>query len=187
MPLFILIGLYTGRRKEAILSLRWPQIDLRARLIDFEIDGRARTKKRRGKVPIPDRLLPHLERARRRGSDLGPVLHINGWPIGNIKKGFAGACVRAGLVTWKKVQEATIDGAPCSFVRPVATVTPHVLRHTAASWLMQSGTPVLEAARYLSMSEKTLVTTYGHHHPDWLRGAANAIGRYQEPRRRIGA
>ena len=28
MPLFILIGLYTGRRKEAILSLRWPQVDL---------------------------------------------------------------------------------------------------------------------------------------------------------------
>ena len=31
MPLFILIGLYTGRRKEAILSLRWPQVDLEAR------------------------------------------------------------------------------------------------------------------------------------------------------------
>ena len=28
MPLFILIGLYTGRRKEAILSLRWPQVNL---------------------------------------------------------------------------------------------------------------------------------------------------------------
>ena len=28
MPLFILIALYTGRRKEAILSLRWSQVDL---------------------------------------------------------------------------------------------------------------------------------------------------------------
>jgi integrase len=155
MPLFILIGIYTGRRKEAILSLRWSQVDLNAKLIDFEIEGRARTKKHRGKAPIPDKLLPHLVRARRRGSDLGPVLHISGRPIANIKKGFAAACRRAG-----------IEGA-----------TPHTLRHTAASWLMQSRTPIPEGARYLGMSEKTLASTYGHHHPDWLRGAANAIGR----------
>src|SRR5262245_25467525 len=58
MPLFILLGLYTGRRKEAILSLRWPQVDLEGGLIDFDIAGRARTKKRRGKVRIPARLLP---------------------------------------------------------------------------------------------------------------------------------
>jgi hypothetical protein len=34
MPLFILLGLYTGRRKEAILSLRWPQVDLEAGVIE---------------------------------------------------------------------------------------------------------------------------------------------------------
>jgi len=162
MPLFILIGLYTGRRKEAILSLRWPQVDLNAKLINFEIEGRQRTKKRRGKVPIPDRLLPHLVRARLRGSDLGPVLHINGKPIANIKKGFEAACRRAG-----------IEG-----------VTPHCLRHTTASWLMMGGTPVIEIAKYLVMTEKMLVDTYGHHSPDWLRGAANAIGK---PFRRISA
>ncbi len=63
MPLFILIGLYTGRRKEAILSLRWPQVNLEARTINFEIAGRKRTNKKRGIVPIPPRLLPHLRRA----------------------------------------------------------------------------------------------------------------------------
>ena len=51
LPLFILLGLYTGRRKEAILSLRWPQVDLDARLIDFETPGRERTKKRAGRYP----------------------------------------------------------------------------------------------------------------------------------------
>jgi integrase len=60
MPLFILLGLYTGRRKEAILSLRWAQVDLDERRIDFEIAGRRKTKKRRGVIPIPPRLLPHL-------------------------------------------------------------------------------------------------------------------------------
>ena len=31
------------------------------------------------------------------------------------------------------------------------------------------------------MSEKTLRETYGHHHPDYLRGAANAIGTRRAP------
>jgi integrase len=155
MPLFILLGLYTGRRKEALLSLRWPQVDLRAGRIDFEIQGRKRTNKRRGVVPIPRRLLPHLRRAQKRGTDLGYVLHRNGKRILDIKKGFAAACKRAGL-----------EG-----------VTPHTLRHTAATWLMQRGTPIWEAAGFLAMSEKILRDVYGHHHPDFQREAAENIGR----------
>ena len=155
LPLFILIGLYTGRRKEAILSLRWPQVDLQARTIIFEVAGRRRTNKRRGIVPIPPRLLPHLLRARRRGSELGYVLHINGERIGDIKKGFAAACQRVG-----------VRGA-----------TPHTLRHTCATWLMQAGTDPWEASGFLSMSMETLQRVYGHHHPDYQRQAAENIGR----------
>src|SRR5262249_8128418 len=65
LPQFILIGLYGGGRKEAILSLRWPQVDLDSRTINFEIAGRRRTSKRRGIIPIPPRLLPHLQRLRK--------------------------------------------------------------------------------------------------------------------------
>jgi integrase len=159
LPLFILLGLYTGRRKEAILSLRWTQVDLDAGVIDFETPGREMTKKRRGKVPIPAQLFPHLIRARRRGSDVGYVLHISGKRIGNIKKGFAAACRRAGL----------------------KGVTPHTLRHTAATWLMQAGVPLWQAAGFLAMSEKTLRDVYGHHHPDYLREAAEAFGKRHRP------
>src|SRR5207237_7169026 len=52
LPLFILIALYTGRRKEAILSLRWPQVNMESSTIDFEGANRRRTNKRRGIVPI---------------------------------------------------------------------------------------------------------------------------------------
>jgi integrase len=155
LPLFVLIGLYTGRRKEAILSLRWPQVDLNAKTINFEVFGRKRTNKRRGIVPIPPRLLPHLRRASRRGTDLGYVLHINGERIRDIRKGFARACERAGL-----------EG-----------VTPHTLRHTCATWLMQAGTDLWQAAGFLSMSMETLTRVYGHHHPDYQRQAAENIGR----------
>jgi hypothetical protein len=154
LPLFILLGIYTGRRKEAILSLRWHQVDLVAKLINFETGG-AITNKRRGKVQIPDRLLPHLIRAKRRGSDIGYVIHENGKRILDIKKGFAAACVRAGL----------------------EDVSPHTLRHTAATWLMKAAVPIWEASQFLSMSEETLTRTYAHHHPDFTKSAATAIGR----------
>ncbi len=54
-------------------------------------------------------------------------------------------------------------------------VTPHTLRHTAATWLMQRGVPLWEAAGFLGMSAEVLLSTYDHHHPDFLHGAANAI------------
>ena len=164
LPLFILIGLYTGQRKEAILSLRWPMVDLERGLIDFNIPGRKRTKKRRSVAAIPPQLLTHLRHARRRGSDLGHVVNENGSALADIKRGFASACERARL-----------EG-----------VTPHTLRHTCATWLMQLGVPKWEAAGFLAMSLDTLERVYGHHHPDYASNAANAFARRPRNVRAIG-
>lgn len=57
LPLFILIAVYTGRRKEAILSLRWCDVNLTEGIIDFESTQR-RTNKRRGRTRISKRLVP---------------------------------------------------------------------------------------------------------------------------------
>lgn len=65
LPLFILLALYTGARKEAILSLRWPQVDLQRNLIDFNPPGRERTSKGRPIIPIPRRLMTFLRLAAR--------------------------------------------------------------------------------------------------------------------------
>lgn len=59
-------------------------------------------------------------------------------------------------------------------------VTPHTLRHTAATWLMQLGTDPWEAAGFLGMSVKVLIDTYGHHHPDYMKEAAGAITKKRE-------
>ena len=56
-------------------------------------------------------------------------------------------------------------------------VTPHTLKHTAATWLMQSGTDPWQAAGFLSTSVQTLLRVYGHHHPDYQRQAAENIGK----------
>jgi integrase len=155
LPLFIMIALYCGRRKEAILSLRWAQVDLDAGRIDFRTPGGPVTNKRRGLIPIPAKLLSHLRRARLRGTEMGFVINDAGARLGDIKKGFASACRHAGL----------------------KGVSPHTLRHTCATWLMQLGVEMWEAAGFLSMTRETLERVYGHHHPDYLRNAADAFSR----------
>ena len=42
---------YERKLKEAILSLRWSQVDLKAGLINFNPPGRQQTNKRRPRVP----------------------------------------------------------------------------------------------------------------------------------------
>jgi integrase len=61
-------------------------------------------------------------------------------------------------------------------IYPQGSVTPHTLRHTAATWLMQAGVDPWQAAGFLGMSVQTLLEVYGHHHPDYMREAADAIG-----------
>jgi integrase len=154
LPLFILIGLYTGARHSAILGLRWPQVDLERRLIDFR-DGEP-TNKGRSVIPIPDRLLTFLRLARRRGTATGHVVHRSQNPIQSLKKGFGEACTAA----------------------KVKGVSPHTLRHTAASWMAQKGVAFPKIARYLGHSDsRTTERIYAHHNPDYLKDAADSFNR----------
>jgi integrase len=54
--------------------------------------------------------------------------------------------------------------------------SPHVLRHTAATWLVMDGVPLREVARLLGNSEAIVEQVYGKHSPDYLRRAVNALG-----------
>jgi integrase len=90
----------------------------------------------------------------RRGVVASHFVEWQGASVKSVKTGFKHAVKLAGL--WGKV-------------------TPHTLRHTAATWLMQRGVPIWQAAGYLGMSAQMIERTYGHHHPDYMRGAAEAI------------
>jgi len=153
LPLFILMGLYTGARKGAILTLRWPQVDLVRGRIDFNPPGRKRTNKGRPVIPIPRGLHWFLGHARLRGGDLGYVINRNGEPLGDIKRAFATACTTAGIVD----------------------VTPHTLRHTAGTWMAQRGVPMFEIAGYLGHSHERTSELYSHQHPDHLSRAREAL------------
>jgi hypothetical protein len=106
-------------------------------------------------VPVPPRLLAHLRRWYDKGLAKQHFVEFNEQPIKSVKTAFKTA-----------VSLSNLKGK----------VSPHTLRHTAATWLMQIGVSTWEAAGFLGMSEKTLRDVYGHHHPDYLHGAATAIG-----------
>ena len=153
LPLFILIGLYTGQRKEAILSLRWPQVDLDVGRIDFNAPGEPANEEATSAHPDSATAPATSRRARLRGTELGFVINEDGRRLRDVKRGFASACRRAGL-----------EGCH-----------PHVLRHTCATWLMQRGVDKWEAAAILAMTIETLERVYGHHHPDYLQGRRGGL------------
>lgn len=165
LPLFIVLGLYTGKRKQAILELRWPQVDMKNRLIDFrkrDEDGdiQGQTSKRRGRQPIPNRLMTFLRLAhRRRYSDLGYVIHDKGRRIIDIGDGKSGSFGTA-------VKNAKLPG-----------VTPHTLRHTCGTWLAQKGVPLFQIGGWLDHSDARSTELYAHHHPDFQGEALDAFNR----------
>jgi integrase len=118
-------------------------------------EGKRETKKRQPPVPIPPRLLAHLRRWRVKGIIRQHVVEWNGEPIKSVKTAFKSAVALAGLP---------------------GRVTPHTLRHTAATWLMQAGVDKWEAAGFLGMTVEMLDRVYGHHHPQHLKKAARSIG-----------
>jgi integrase len=163
---FILVALYTGTRAGAVCGAALEPtegkgwIDLEKGIFFRRPSGLRETKKRRPPVPLPRRLLAHLRRWHRRGQRF--AVEWNGKPVKDVDKAFRNVARDAGL----------------------PDVTPHVLRHTAATWQMQLGSDPWQAAEYLGMSLKTLLDNYGHHHPDFLTGPREAFDRAPKHRQR---
>lgn len=151
--LFVLIALHTGARSGAILSLTWERVDMDARVIDFRVPGAERTRKRRVQAPINDTLFAALSAARGLAASES-VIEWAGGGIARIVRGFRESAARAGL----------------------KGVTPHVLRHTAVTWLLQAGIPVWTVAGYVGMTAEMVDQVYGHHHTGQMRDAARALG-----------
>ena len=55
--------------------------------------------------------------------------------------------------------------------------TRHDLRHTAITWAMQRGMDRWQAAGFFGVTADVIESTYGHHHPDYLRDAAEVMDR----------
>jgi integrase len=153
LPLFIIVALRTGARKGAVLDLRFTQVNLETKRINFNPPERQQTDKKRPIIPIPKRLVWFLRKARERSGELGYVINRNGKPLADISTAFNTACRKAKL----------------------NDVTPHTLRHTAGTWMAQAGVPLWQIAGYLGHSVQRTTELYAHHSPDYLQDAADAM------------
>jgi len=155
---FILVALYTGTRASAVCGAALEPttgrgwIDVERGVFYRRPAGRLETKKRQPPVPLPPGLLAHLRRWKRHGQRF--AVEWNREAVTAVKKAFANVVADAGL-------------GP--------DVTPHVLRHTAATWLMQAGVDIWEAAGFVGMTVEMLSQRYGHHHPAHLERAKNSF------------
>ncbi len=164
--LFIKLGLLTGQRKEAILDLKWEQIS--ETTIDFQFDSRrpSARRKHRAVLPISPELKKVLDETRRLQRKTGPLnsQKNTGWVISCRR----GSRLRSFRRAWEKVVEAA--GLADS------GVTPHTLRHTTATRLLNSGASLTEAARFLGhKSSRTTEEVYVKWNPEYLKRAAGLV------------
>jgi integrase len=122
--------------------------------------GAVESSKRRTPLPIPPRLMPHLRRWRRLTARY--LIEWAGKPIASQER-------RA----WRTARELAGLGPE---------VTPHVLRHTCATMLLQLGVSVYDVAGVLGTTEDVVRRTYGHHAQDHLRQAVAAFSRRRAPK-----
>ncbi len=152
LPLFILLGVYTGARSEALLTLRWHQVDFENGLIDF---SHGKSKGKAGaKIPMPKRLRRFLCSARKYSNDIGYVINNNGRRVKSVKNSFGACCEASGL----------------------ENVTAHTMRHTTASWLIQDGVSPSMVAKYLGHTSTQMIErVYGHLEPEHLSDVMEAL------------
>lgn len=148
---FVVLALSTGARREAILDLRWHQVDAARGLVRL---GEGTRNKGRATVPLTPRACAVLRRAHRAATS-EYVVEWAGGRVHSFRTAWARAVAEAGL-------------GP--------EVTPHTLRHTAAVWMAEAGVPMPEIAQYLGHTSTTITErVYARYSPDYLRRAARAL------------
>lgn len=149
VSLFLWLALDTAGRRTAICELTWEQIDFETGVIHLNPPGRQQTRKRRASVPMSKRLRAVLQTAHATRSSryvLGSAAPIN--------SALAGVAARSG----------------------VAGVTPHVLRHTAATHMARRGVSLWIIAKILGNTLEQVEKVYAKFAPDFARDAVEQIG-----------
>lgn len=157
--LFTILALTTGGRSGALLGLTWDRVDFIAGTVNLwakpEINPLTKAV-RKSRAIVPMSALSRTALAAASEIALSDhVVEYNGEPIKCIRKGFTEAVRRAGLGK---------------------EVTPHILRHTAASWMLNARIPLDEISRYLGHRDtRTTELIYAKHDPVLLQRAADVI------------
>jgi len=146
---FLLLAFNTGARARAIETLKWSQVDMVRRVIDYREPGRVYKNKRRAVVPINERLYRRMENWYARRGESEYVIGLS-------------ACGKTATTYHSIVPLYQHIG-----IRPRAPR--HVARHTFASWLLQGDpergiapTPIHIVAELMADDVKMVQRTYSH-------------------------
>lgn len=149
---FVVLAYYTAGRKASIESLEWSQIDLLGNRINLQGARDPLTKKRRPIVAVP---LEIQERMKQWSSTPSGPFVIGG--SGDIRYEFDKAAALASLAELSR-----------SGLRQPGRTTPHLLRHSRATHLLQDGKKPYAVANLLGDTIQTLLRVYGHACPDYM-------------------
>ena len=148
----------TGLRRAELLALNWGDLDLESERASALIRHGKGNKARR--QPLTPQLVRTLRERRER---LQP--HLDEPVI----CGLAGKRLTVSVlctIVRRAAKRAGLDGKH---------VTPHTLRHTAATWLRQQTGDARLVAAYLGHADLSTVSRYAHVAPDELHSAAAVI------------
>jgi integrase len=147
----LLIG--TGARSAAALELTWDRVDFARRMINLRNPFDRAARKGRATVPINDALYVALQEAH----EAAQTPFVIEWAGKQIK------CIKKGIKT-----------AGAAIGRP--DTSPHMLRHSAAVWLVEDGHTFPEVAQFLGHSNPSITfKIYGRYSPNYLRKLADSL------------
>jgi integrase len=149
----IMLLIATGARNTAALELTWDRVDFERGMVNLRNPFDRSRRKGRATVPMNDKLRESLLEAKK--AALSPfVIEWAGAQVKSIKKGLKAAAISAGM----------------------PDVSPHVLRHSAAVWLVEDGHSMSEVAQFLGHSNTRMTEkVYARYSPDHLRSLASSL------------
>lgn len=140
----------TGLRQVNVLGMQWSRVDLDRKLI--WVEGPHMKGKKAVGIPLSTGAINALKSVQGQHPEF--CFTYRGKPIKEIKTAFIAACVRAGVGRY-------CDGKYVGF-------TWHGLRHSWATWHVQSGTPLDVLQKLGSWSDMRMVLNYSHHSAGYL-------------------
>lgn len=173
---FIILGLNTGMRKHEMLfdtvagetvGLEWNRVDLQEGLIYLKDIHQKNGKV--GSVPLNKQAREAiLSRARFRAEycPSSPWVFSTkaGEPVSSVRYSFNSACKKAGIEDF----------------------TPHDLRHTCASWLVQLGVPLVHVMDLMRHSDIRTTMRYAHLAPENSREAVELLDGHESRLSHVG-
>lgn len=152
---YLWLGFETGARDMAMRQLKWEQVDFKTGRINYLPKGARQNKvKRRPIVPISDFLMPVLKRM----YDERTTEYVLDKPT-CLRRPFIKFMVKNGF----------------------HNVTPHTMRHSFATQLIQQGVSIEAVAALLGDTVKTVMETYMHLQPTFLKAAMEIRNAQRKP------